>query len=254
MDYHSVEEGRRATGLRLVLTAGAPGPWGEAAKAIFAWKGLDYLPVRQVAGEENRELREWTGQASAPVAVYNDEPPVCHWLDLLCLAERLAPGKALLPVDPAGRARVIGLSALIAGVDGIGWQRRLQLLAPGMQMPEPPAMVAAIARRFGWNEPAASGAEARLVELLGYLDDVLAESEADGGDWFMGRELSAVDFYWASFAGMLKPLPARDCPMDEGLRGMYASLTPAVAAALSPRLLAHRDRMCAAHIRLPMDF
>lgn len=254
MEYASVEEGRRATGLRLVLTAGAPGPWGEAAKAILGWKGLDYLPVRQVAGEENSELREWTGQASAPVAVYNDEPPVCHWLDLLCLAERLAPERPLLPADPAGRARAIGLSALVAGVEGIGWQRRLQLLAPGMQMPEPPAMVSAIAQRFGWSETAAAEAEPRLVALLAHLDEVLAASEAEGHAYFLGAEPAAPDFYWAAFAGMLRPLSATDCPMDQGLRAMYSDLSPAVAEALTPRLLAHRDRMFASHIPLPMDF
>lgn len=254
MHYVSVEEGRRASGLRLVLTAGAPGPWGEAAKAILAWKGLDFLPVRQEAGGENAELREWTGQASAPVAVYNDEPPVCHWLDLLCLAERLAPEKPLLPPEPAGRADAIGLSALVAGVDGIGWQRRLELLAPGMQQPEPPAMVAAIAHRYGWSESALARAEERLVALLEHLDGVLAASEADGHDWFLGEALSAPDFYWASFAGMLAPLPEKDNPMPEGLRAMYAACTPAVEKALSPRLLAHRDRMFGTHIRLPMDF
>lgn len=254
MQYASVEEGRRASGLRLVLTAGAPGPWGEAAKAILGWKGLDYLPVRQEAGEENRELREWTGQASAPVAVYNDEPPVCHWLDLLCLAERLAPEKALLPADPAGRAEAIGLAALIAGVEGVGWQRRLQLLAPGMQMPEPPAMVAAIAARFGWSEGAAARAEERLIALLGHLDAVLAASEAAGQAYFLGAEPGAADFYWAAFAGMLQPLAPQDCPMDEGLRAMYSDLSPALAQALTPRLLAHRERMFGTHIPLPMDF
>ena len=31
----SVEEGKALGGLRLVLTAGVPGPWGESAKACF---------------------------------------------------------------------------------------------------------------------------------------------------------------------------------------------------------------------------
>ena len=42
MRYLSVEEGRKAPGLRLVLTQGVPGPWGESAKAIFKIKGLAY--------------------------------------------------------------------------------------------------------------------------------------------------------------------------------------------------------------------
>ena len=35
MEYLSVEEAKNRSGLRLVLTRGVPGPWGEAAKAIF---------------------------------------------------------------------------------------------------------------------------------------------------------------------------------------------------------------------------
>jgi hypothetical protein len=50
MDYVDVEEGWRADGLRLVLTAGGPGPWSEAAKAVFHVKGLAWTPVRQNAG------------------------------------------------------------------------------------------------------------------------------------------------------------------------------------------------------------
>ena len=67
MRYASIAEGRTAPGLRLVLTADVPGPWGEAAKYILAFKGLSYLAVAQQGGGENAELQEWTGQAGAPV-------------------------------------------------------------------------------------------------------------------------------------------------------------------------------------------
>lgn len=91
MKYLSVEEAIDMPGLRLVLTAGVPGPWSESAKAIMAYKGLAFTPVLQQGGGENEALRNWTGQTSAPVAVYDNLPPACHWLDLLMLAERLAP-------------------------------------------------------------------------------------------------------------------------------------------------------------------
>ena len=119
MDYLTVEEARTAPGLRLVLTAGVPGPWGESAKAILAYKGIEFVPVFQEGGGANEALVAWTGQSSAPVAVLEGQPPVSHWLDLLHLAERLQPEPALIPEDVSARADVLGLSALIAGVDGI---------------------------------------------------------------------------------------------------------------------------------------
>lgn len=45
MEYLEPEIARNRSGLRLVLTAGVPGPWGEAAKSIFSLKGIDFLPV-----------------------------------------------------------------------------------------------------------------------------------------------------------------------------------------------------------------
>jgi|TARA_B110000977_G_scaffold169401_1_gene219345 hypothetical protein len=45
MEYKTVEEAKNLNGLRLALTAGVPGPWSEAAKALFRIKGIDYIPV-----------------------------------------------------------------------------------------------------------------------------------------------------------------------------------------------------------------
>lgn len=254
MEYAEVEDAVDAPGLRLVLTAGVPGPWGETAKSLFDFKGLSYLPVRQEAGGENAALKSWTGQTSAPVAVYDDLPPVCHWLDLLHLAERLAPEPALLPADPALRVEVLGLSALIAGVDGFGWQRRLQLFIPGMSLPEPPPGVVRMAAKYAWSAEAAAVAGAKLAAIAGLLDQRLAAQEAAGREWFVGEQLSAVDFYWANFAGMVKPLPHEVNPMPDYLRGMYESGAEETAQWLTPRLLAHRDRMYRQHISLPLVF
>ncbi|MDO8861888.1 hypothetical protein Q6D67_09260 [Haliea sp. E1-2-M8] len=254
MDYVEVEDAINAPGLRLVLSAGVPGPWGETAKSLFDFKGLKYLPVRQEGGGENAALQAWTGQTSAPVAVFDDLPPVCHWLDLLHLAERLAPEPALLPEDPALRAEVLGLSALIAGVDGFGWQRRLQLFTPGMSQPEPPASIARMAAKYAWSAPAAEAAGGKLAAIAGLLDQRLAAQEDAGREWFLGEAVSAVDFYWANFAGMVKPLPPEFNPMPEYLRGFYQSGAEETARWLTPRLLAHRDRMYRQHMTLPLDF
>ena len=131
-EYVGVAEARDMSGLRLVLTAGVPGPWGEAAKGIFHVKRIPFVRVRQEAGAEDPALREWTGQTSAPVAAWNDERLRTTSLEILLLAERLRPKPALLPRDPEERALAIGLCHELVGEEGLGWNRRLMLFREAM--------------------------------------------------------------------------------------------------------------------------
>ena len=108
MDYVSVAEARTMPGLRLALSAGTCGPWGEAAKAIFKLRNVPFVPVRQHIMQANEELVEWTGFRNAPVAVYNDEPGVAGWIEILNLAERLGSGPSLLPEDEVERMKALG--------------------------------------------------------------------------------------------------------------------------------------------------
>ncbi len=254
MKYLSVEEAIDMPGLRLVLSAGVPGPWGESAKAILAYKGLAFTPVLQQGGGENEALRNWTGQTSAPVAIYDNLPPACHWLDLLLLAERLAPEIPLVPLDCADRVEVLGLSALIAGVDGFGWNRRLQMLTPMMTLDDPPDFAVRLGHKYGWSLQALAAATARLQAISAELDRRLARQQAQGRDYLVGNAVSAADFYWANFAGMLKPLGRADNPMPDYMRATYESGDAATISCLTPRLEAHRDRMYERHIALPLDF
>lgn len=254
MKYMSVEDAIDAPGFRLVLTAGVPGPWGEAAKSILAYKGIEYTPVYQEGAGENEALRQWTGQTSAPVAVYDNLPPACHWFDLLMLAERVAPAKPLVPMDCAERTDVLGLSALIVGMDGFGWQRRLQLLAPMMQLDEPPEMALRMGLKYGWTEQAHAAVTGRLQAICAELDGRLARQEQLGSDYLVGHSVTAADFYWANMAALIKPLPHEDNPMPDYMRGIYESSDPATMACLTPRLEAHRDNMYQHHISLPLVF
>ena len=254
MEYIPVAEAIDRPGLRLVLTAGVPGPWGESAKSMLAYKGLEFTPVRQEGGGENPELLAWTGQNSAPVAVYEDLPPASHWLDLLMLAERLAPEPPLLPESPGERAEVIGLSALIAGVDGFAWNRRLQMLAPMMTLAEVPEMAVRMGHKYGWSEQALAAATGRIRAIAAELDRRLASQRDRGRDYLVGESITAVDFYWANFAGMIVPLGPEDNPMPDFLRATYEAVDEETRACLTPRLEAHRDMMYERHIALPLDF
>ena len=96
-------------GLRVVLVRGVPSPWSQAAKTIFELKHLPYVAAPLDVAGANAEIAAWSGQNSAPVVAWQDEPPINHWLDILLLAERLAPAPAQLPADPLHRALAIGL-------------------------------------------------------------------------------------------------------------------------------------------------
>lgn len=254
MRYLSVEEGRQAGGLRLVLTQGVPGPWGEAAKAIMRVKGLDYLALAQEAGGDNAALRAWTGQVSAPVAAWNDEPPCTDSTDILFLAERLAPSPRLIPEDVAERARMFGITREIIGRQGLGWMRRVMLMAPLVGARDVAPGLRAMAQRYGCHLDSADAAEREVVRILEFLAGVLATQGERGSRYLVGNALSAADLYWATFSVMLQPLPEIDCPMPEHLRAAYAVTTPAIDAALAPALIAHRDFIFHEHIGLPLDF
>jgi hypothetical protein len=45
VDYVKVEDARDKPGLRLALTMGVPGPWSQAAKYVFEYKGIALIPV-----------------------------------------------------------------------------------------------------------------------------------------------------------------------------------------------------------------
>src|SRR5215472_15577444 len=128
--YIGVEEARKRKGLRMVVVGSVPSPWGEAAKGILHIKRIEWAAVRLVYDSE--PLREWAGQRSGPVAIYDDEPPRAGWAEILLLAERLAPEPRLLPADPGQRALLFGISHEICGQAGLGWSRRLQLIHTGL--------------------------------------------------------------------------------------------------------------------------
>lgn len=254
MDYISVKEAMDLPGLRLVLTAGAPGPWSESAKAILQLKNIEFVAVSQQAGGENAELQEWTGQTTAPVAVLNDETPRTQSLDILYLAERMNPEPALIPRDPATRVKMFGLIREIIGEQGFAWTRRLLMFKPIMNAPGMEELAARLGGKYGYSEEGAAQAPQKCVEILALLAQQLNDQQAIGSQYFLGDSLTALDVYWANFASMLKPLPPELCPMNDGMRATYEDLHPVIAEAFDPILLAHRDFIYQQHLTLPLDF
>src|SRR5271170_6182416 len=182
--YYSVEEARGMDGLRLVTTAYVPGLWSEAVKSIFDAKKIPYVLVEQVVGGENRALKEWTAQTSGPVAVWKDERPRSSWLELIYLAERLAPEPALIPVTLEDRVLMFGLTNELAGDHGFGWNMRLIALHRTMADPKATEyqkqVVPVLAKRYGYDAESVAAARQQMIATVSRLKEQLALQNAGG--------------------------------------------------------------------------
>jgi glutathione S-transferase len=253
-EYVEIEAAKRLPGLRLVLSAGVPGPFGEAARYCFEVKKIPYVRVRQVPLASDAALLAWTAQTSAPVAIYEQERPRTSWVEIVYLAERLASEPPLVPGDPEQRMRMWGLCHEIAGDGGFGWQRRLMLVHGAVAAnADPSGVMAHLGRKYGYTPETGAAAGERSARILRTLSAQLLAQQKAGSRYFVGDALSAADLYWAAFATMLEPLPEADCPLPALLRAGYAAPKP-VREAAHPILLEHRDFVYRRHIGLPLDF
>jgi hypothetical protein len=260
LEYASLEEARRLPGLRLILGAHTiPGPWREACKGIFHVKKIPYVSVTSTGKDGgDRELLEWTAQTSAPVAIWNDEPPRSTWIQQLQLAERLAPDPPLIPGSIADRTLMFGLSNEICGENGFGWSRRLLMIHRTVTNPKTGegarSFWLGFGAKYGYSAGAAEAAPARIVEILRCLGERLERQRASGSRFFVGERLSALDVYWAAFAVLLRPLPPELCPMFTLFRDFYLERDPGITAAVSPLLFEHRDFVYREYLELPVAF
>ena len=266
MRYLEVSEAKDLPGLRLVLTAHVPGPWGESAKKILDYKRTPYIPVAQYAAKDNEALIAWTGIRNAPNAMYNDEPPRTGWYDILMLAERLAPERPLLPARSEDRAMVVGISSEICSEWGFGWARRAMMGTPHAGTPDParvaslskppwePADIARMRASYSASVGGPADAPARCADIVRMLAARLHRQKAEGSPFLVGHQISACDIYWTVFSMALEPLPHHLNPMPDWMRMSYEMLGPVLEAVKDPILLAHRDLIYDRHLGLPLDF
>ena len=256
MEYRSVDEARKEPGLRLVLSMGVPGPWGEAAKGFLALKDIPFVPVGQKPAVPNPEHDAWTGCTNAPVVLYEDERPRSGWAEILLLAERLAPEPRLIPEDPSERALVFGLAHEICGEEGFGWVRRLMLMHKLVRPGVPEAareMGEYMGRKYGLTPETGEAAPRRTAGILKLLSERLSAQRERGSRFFVGEVLTAVDIYWATFCNLLSPLPPEQLPLPEAMRPMFTASEPETLAALTKPLLDHRDSVYREHLTLPVE-
>ncbi|MBO9512634.1 MAG: hypothetical protein J7549_00840 [Variovorax sp.] len=251
--YIGVEEAVSRPGLRMVVVGNVPSPWSESAKGIFRVKRIPWAAVR--LSYDSKLLKEWAGERSAPVAIYDDEPPRSGWADILELAERLAPTPALLPQDAEQRDAVMQIGRDLCGQHGLGWTRRLHMIHAGLQGHGgfTPEVSAYLAKKYGYTPEAGADADARVAQLLTTLSKRLEAQRAAGSDYLVGDSVTAADIYSAAFMALLRPLPESVCPMDPRTREAFELRGPRSDEALDERLLAHRAMMYERHLALPLS-
>ena len=196
MDYLDVETAKNHSGLRLVLTKGVPGPWSEAAKALFHLRQVAYTAVEQKGGGRNIELLAWTRHRNAPIALYEDEAPRVRWLEILDLAERLGTGQSLVPTDRRERMLMIGLINEIAGESGLAWNARHLMLDVGYQAQG----AAAVAKNpmykdYQYNPQTIDKMKTKVEDFLADLTAIIQSQQFSGSNYLIGNSLTAADVY-----------------------------------------------------------
>lgn len=254
MEYVTAAEARNMSGLRLALSAGTPGPWSIAARAMFDVRKVPYTPVLQVVMDPNEDLVAWTGRRNAPVAVYNDEPAQDGWLEITYMAERLGSGPSLFPDDPVDRALAVGFSTELCGHGGFGWSRRLTMTSSGPALPpEQEEGRKKMMSQYGAKPGADEGAEDRCIGILRGLAAQLHRQREAGRDYLVGDRLSLCDVHWACFSQLVGALPPEVFTMPDQMRTIYSTVSDRLGAAIDPILMEHRERIFREHIGLPME-
>ncbi len=256
-EFVSIAEARAATGMRLIVAEKIPGPWAEGIRGVLEVKKIPYLRGRFELDSDHADLIAWTAQASVPVIAWNDEFPKSNWTEQIFLAERIQPEPSVIPGDIEDRIRMFGLCSEICAPNGFGWSRRLMMVHQFLNMPDLPeenkTFFQYFGAKYGYSEAAAEAAPTRVIEILNALNAQLEREQAQGGRYFIGGRLSALDIFWAGMSHLIEPLPSEQCPMLEEFRPMYMNADTEVAAAATPGLMAHREFIYREHIGLPMD-
>jgi glutathione S-transferase len=254
MELLSIGDLIKKDGLRIVLVAGAPSPWGQAAKAMMEYKGLDYTAGHLIPGDANEELVGWSGVNSGPVVGWNDEKPIDRWNDILFLLERLAPSRALIPEDPEQRADLFGMSHELNGELGLGWNRRLLMFAPILESGAAPEGVQRMGDKYNYNKSDTELASKRIAGTLNQLSSRLRAQKAAGSEFFVGNAPSAMDFYWTAFSNLIEIISWEKIPVGKEMRPLFDQGDAAIAAAFDDNLREHRDRFFDKYFVSPMEF
>ena len=258
MNYLPIEHVKNMEGLRIVACVGAPSPWSLAARALFDHKGVDYTLGAQIIANDNTELKQWTGQNSAPVVAFRtstEQEKIATTAEaIVLLAERIQPTPALIPSNQQQRAWMFGLLQALAGEDGFAWNRRLMSLslAGGSNLT---GNIRTMALKYDYSEEAAQRAAGRCASILRLFSETLLTQEKQHRPFLVGEQLTALDLYFTIFIGiMYQPLADDRFPIPEMMRAGYEVKNATLDQAADEILFTHRDRVLERYLTPIMEY
>jgi glutathione S-transferase len=256
MRFVDLEEARSSPGVRLVVGAGLPSPYSEAAKGVLKVKGIDTLLVRFSRSDD--ALKQWTGWHNAPVLRIGEQPPLTHWSEILGAAERLCESPSLVPADAEERVRMFGFSHELLGDGGLAWNARLLVidrrLTTGGREGFPLRLAQYLAPKYGHAPERIGPANANMRVSLARFAELARQARAHGHPYLLGGRLTVLDVYLASTLGVISPMPPEQCPgLLPAIRHALESAAPGVRAGVPAILLEHRDFMYERHLGLPVE-
>ncbi len=240
-------------GTRITFVPGVQALFAEALKNICFVKKIPVIralhPPMGVDKQtgENRQARlyELTRQTGLPTMFYADERPRNVWTEQLALAERIGSpdSPALVPNDMALRVSMFGLCAIVLAEDGLVWNMRILNDGP-------------LAQKYGYSEEASAGAPGKIQEAITVIDNCLQQQEQRGSQYLVGDSLTAADIYWATMSMSITDTPPDIMPVTKQNQGMLKffaanSKLPAVASALSQRILDHQHYILTTYCETP---
>ena len=253
MKFVALDEARAETGLKLVVAASLPSPWSEAAKGILHVKGIDAQLVRFTSTD--KAVREWMGWHNVPVLLVPGEPIRTHWTEILEAAERLGAERgspSLIPTDEEDRMRLFGLAHELLGENGLVWSSRLLVIHRGLVTEGkegfPLRIAQYLAPKYEYASDLIDAARARVRSLFERFARLL-----EGRTYALGNALTALDLYIAAAIAPLAPMSDELCPGTHPVvRHAFATASPDLSSSVPPVLVAHRDRIYAKHLELPV--
>ena len=259
MKYLPIEQVKTMDGLRIAACVGAPSPWSLAARALFDHKQTAYTLGAQIIADDNAELKQWTGQNSAPVVAFRasaEQEKIATTAEaIVLLAERIQPEPALIPADQQQRAWMFGLLQALAGEDGFGWNRRLMSLSLAGGSNKLTGNIRTMAFKYDYSDDAAKRAAKRCAHILQLFSGTLHAQEKQGRPFIVGDQLTALDLYFTIFFGiMYQPLPDDRFPIPAMMRSGYEVKNATIEQAADAILFTHRDRILDQHLTPVMDY